>query len=107
MRLDIRDAQPDDESTLIGFIATIQEAERAIHPSRLPGAEVAAPYLERLTDKRAEILIAVSDDRPVGFVAGWVAVDDDEIQTPDWRHYGRMSDLYVVPDRRGNGSQRV
>ena len=101
MRLEIRDARPDDTATLIGFLADLQDAERAVHPSRLPGAEIAASCLDRLADKQAQVLIAEVAGRPVGLVAGWVAVDEDMLQTPDWRHHGWISDLYVVPERRG------
>ncbi len=101
MRLEIRDARPDDTATLIGFIADLQDAECALHPSRRPGADVAASCFDRLADKQAQILMAEAGGRPAGFVAGWIAMDPDWLQTPDWRHHGWISDLYVVPGHRG------
>jgi GNAT superfamily N-acetyltransferase len=99
----IRDADPTDEPILLEFIAAIQDAECAIHPSRLPGEQVAAGYLRKLLDHRASILLGEEEGRAIGFVAGWPELDDDALQKLEWRRHGRVSDLYVVPDHRGKG----
>ena len=106
----IRPAGPADRGVLIAFVREIQDAERAMHPSRLPGAEVAEGYYEGLVARSAEFLIAeeAGGGRPVGFVAGWLDEDDDPLQTREWRRHGLISDLFVAADRRGEGiAQRL
>jgi GNAT superfamily N-acetyltransferase len=103
MSLTIRAHTAADRQVLLGFIRELQEAERAMHDSRLPGDEVAALCYERLLERRAEILIAEIEGEPVGFVSGWLAEDDDLLQTPEWRRHGWISDLFVAPPWRGRG----
>jgi len=99
----IRPHRPGDSEVLRGFIHALQEAERAMHPSRLPADAVTEAYERSLGDRNAEILIAELDSAPVGFVAGWLEVDDDPLQTMTWRRHGWISDLFVAPPYRGRG----
>jgi ribosomal protein S18 acetylase RimI-like enzyme len=103
MRIVIRPAGRADRAILVAFLQQLQDAERAIHPSRLPGVEVADAYYETLTGRQADILIAESEGRPVGFVAGWLDEDPDPLQSADWRRHGAISDLFVTSDHRGEG----
>jgi GNAT superfamily N-acetyltransferase len=103
MRIVIRPAARADRATLVGFLQQLQDAERAIHPSRLPGVAVADAYYETLTGRQADILIAESEGRPVGFVAGWLDEDPDPLQSDDWRRHGAISDLFVTSGHRGKG----
>jgi GNAT superfamily N-acetyltransferase len=103
MTVRIRPAEPSDEDTLIAFLRDLQDAERAMHPSRLPGCEVDRFYYDRLRERGADILIAEHDGRPVGLVAGWLDMDDDPLQTPEWRRHGYVSDLFVAGPWRGGG----
>ncbi|HET6519163.1 MAG TPA: GNAT family N-acetyltransferase [Geminicoccaceae bacterium] len=103
MTVRVRPAEPSDEDALIAFLRDLQDAERAIHPSRLPGREVDRFYYDRLRERGADILIAEHDGRPVGLVAGWLDVDDDPLQTPEWRRHGYVSDLFVAGPWRGRG----
>ncbi len=108
MTVRIRPAEPSDEDALIAFLRELQDAERAMHPSRLPGREVDRFYYDRLRERGADILIAEHDGRPVGLVAGWLDVDDDPMQTLEWRRHGYVSDLFVVSPWRGKGiAQRL
>ena len=100
MDLVIRPARPDDRPALIEFNRALQEAERSMHPSRLPGNEVAAFAYQRLLDQHAEILIAEAAGKPVGFVSGWIAEDDDPLQTGEWRRHGYISDIFVASEWR-------
>lgn len=102
MALAIRPYREADRDVVLGFVHALQEAERAIHPSRLPGDEVTEAYGHSLFD-RAEILVAEAGGAPVGFVAGWLAVDDDPLQSMDWRRHGWISDVFVAEPYRGRG----
>ena len=99
----VRPATPADGAILIGFIRELQNAERAIHPSRLPGEEVAEAYYDMLIARPAHILLAEGAGHPVGFVAGWLDEDEDPLQAPAWRRHGWISDLFVAVDHRGRG----
>jgi GNAT superfamily N-acetyltransferase len=106
--LAIRPYRAADRDVLLGFIHGLQEAERAIHPSRLPGDDVAEAYCRSLLDGGAEIVIAELDGAPVGLVAGWLAIDGDPLQTMDWRRHGWISDVFVAEPSRGRGiAQRL
>jgi GNAT superfamily N-acetyltransferase len=102
--MNIRDATPRDKATLLEFIAAIQDAECAVHDSRLPGKQVAEKYYQRLLDHRAFILLAEMEDRAVGFVAGWPELDDDEMQKIEWRRVGLISDIYITSEFQGKGA---
>jgi ribosomal protein S18 acetylase RimI-like enzyme len=106
MRPAIRARTVADRQLLLGFIRELQEAERAMHDSRLPGDEVAELCYERLLERGAEILIAEIEGEPVGFVSGWLAEDDDPLQTSEWRRHGYVSDIFVAPPWRGGGIGR-
>jgi ribosomal protein S18 acetylase RimI-like enzyme len=95
-----------DRQAMLGFIRELQEAERAMHESRLPGDEVAELCYARLLDQGAEILVAEMAGEPVGFVAGWLDEDDDPLQTDEWRRHGYISDIFVAPSCRRRGIGR-
>jgi ribosomal protein S18 acetylase RimI-like enzyme len=103
MSITIRPRTAEDRQALLGFIHALQEAERAMHESRLPGDEVAGLCYEKLLDRGAEILIAEIEGEPVGFVSGWLDEDDDPLQTAEWRRHGYVSDVFVAPEWRGRG----
>ena len=108
MNVIIRPAAYSDRAILIDFIRQLQDTERDMHPSRLPGEEVAEAYYERLLGRPADILIAESRGRAIGFVAGWLDEDDDPLQTSEWRRHGWIADLFVAVDHRGRGfAQRL
>jgi GNAT superfamily N-acetyltransferase len=108
MSITIRSAGADDREILTDFIRQLQDAERDVHASRLPGEEVAEAYYGKLIGRPAAILIAESAGRPVGFVAGWLDEDRDPLQTIEWRRHGLISDLFVALDHRGRGiAQRL
>jgi ribosomal protein S18 acetylase RimI-like enzyme len=103
----IRAHRAADRGAMLGFIRELQEAERAMHESRLPGDEVAELCYARLLDRGAEILIAEMAGEPVGFVAGWLDEDDDPLQTDEWRRHGYVSDVFVAPRWRRRGIGRL
>ena len=101
--MNIRHANATDRPQLLGFIAASQDAECAVHDSRLPGQQIAEQYYQNLLDNNAVILIVEVADQAIGFVAGRLKIDDDELQKPEWRHCGLISDIYVAPDFRQQG----
>lgn len=103
MSITVRDATAADAATLIGYLRDLQEWERALCPSRRPGQEVDRACYEHLLELGADILLALDRGRAIGFVAGRLRLDEDELMTPAWRWHGYVSDLFVVPDRRGHG----
>lgn len=101
-----------DEPVLLSFVAAIQDAERALHPSRKRGEDVAAGYLAWLLRKSSEpggaIVMAQARGAPIGFASGWLARSDDVLQRDAWRSYGWISDVYVEPPWRRRGvAQRL
>ncbi|MFZ1428382.1 MAG: GNAT family N-acetyltransferase [Geminicoccaceae bacterium] len=103
----IRDATPADEAVLLEFLHALQEAERVLCPSRRPGHEVDRLCYRQLLESGVQVLLAEEAEQAIGFVAGKLAVDGDELQQAAWRPHGHISDLYVVPAWRGRGAARL
>jgi ribosomal protein S18 acetylase RimI-like enzyme len=99
----IRDATPADETVLTRFLRDLQDAEAAICTSRRPGREVDRWCYRELRAHGVQVLLAMEGSQVVGFVAGRLAVHDDELQIAAWRPHGHISDLYVDPAYRANG----
>lgn len=101
----IRPAIPTDRHDIRQAIVELQDYERALHLTRLPGELVADAYLEwlqRHADTAAgTMLVAESDSAFVAFVVGWIEVADIITETPDSNRFGYVSDLCVVPAFRG------
>ncbi|MBP5858863.1 GNAT family N-acetyltransferase [Marivibrio halodurans] len=111
MSFTIRDATEADRPTLTRFMAALQEVERALHPSRRPGAAMAADHLDHLLGKVADhlgcCLIAEASGEEGGaaiaFLIGFVEEDEGHYLTVDYAAPAHISDLYVVVDWRGRG----
>lgn len=103
----IRPYRESDRADVIAAEIDLQEYERTLHDTRLPGAQVMEAYFDRLRQEVAAqsgaILIAEEDGRFLGLVACVVARDDLVQETADSNVYGYVTDIYVVPDRRGSG----
>lgn len=104
----VRPAGPGDRAALLLALVDMQEYERALHDTRLPGQETAGPYLNWLEGHAAErdgiILVAVSDAGDLaGFSACWVQQDDLISETADSNRFGYVSDVYTAPAWRGHG----
>ena len=71
------------------------------------GAAVMEAYVDRLRQEVAAqsgaILIAEDGGRFLGLVACVVAQDDAVQETADSNIHGYITDIYVVPERRGSG----
>ena len=102
--VNIRDARPMDRAQLRRAIVELQEYERGLHTTRLPGEQVADEYLawiERRTGESGAVLIAEIGRHFVGFVAGWIEYGNAIAETPESNRFGYISDLCVMPEFRG------
>ena len=102
--LSIRPATPLDRPRLRGAIVELQEHERRLHDSRLPGEAIADAYLEWMLGEAAKAgaaLVAEVDGAFAGFVAGWIVNEDNIAQTADSNRFGFVSDLCVLKPYRG------
>ena len=102
----VRPAGPGDRAALLAALVDMQDYERALHDTRLPGSETARPYLDWLEVHAAErggvILVAMSAEGDLdGFSAGWVQQDDVISETADSNRFGYVSDVYTAPGWRG------
>ena len=100
----IRPATAADRPHLRQAIVELQNYERTLHTTRLPGEEVADLYLDWTLDRaetQGAVLVAESNCIFVGFVAGWIEETDNIGETPDSNRVGYISDICVMPDFRG------
>ena len=103
----IRPAGSDDRESLLDLLTLFQDGERAIHPNRRPGAEVAEISLADIERDNAShngtTLIAERGGEAVGFVACHDAHDDDNLIDAELRDHGYVSDIFVLHAHRGHG----
>jgi ribosomal protein S18 acetylase RimI-like enzyme len=96
-----------DKTTLLKGIEGIQETERAVADTRLPGAEIAEAYLSELEKetkaKSGAIYVAKNGDDTAGFIACWIEREENVAETPESNTYGYISDAYVAPEYRNQG----
>jgi len=101
----LRDATPEDRQFLLDAIAALNDHERALHDTRLPGAEIAEVYFNKIHGKIATnhgcIVVAFDGDRRVGYMACRIEDDDAVAETADSNLFGYISDVFVVADMRG------
>lgn len=108
----VREALVEDRPVLVGFMAQLQDFERALEPNRQPGAEIAERHLAALEGWAAGhsgggVLVAEINGRVAGFiVVGIDAELGDYVLAPN-RLVGRISDLWVEPAARGRGVARA
>jgi len=103
----LRDATPEDRPFLLSAIAALNDHERALHDTRLPGAEIAEAYFAKIHGKIATshgcIVVAFDGDQRVGYMACRIEDDDAPAETPDSNVFGYISDVFVVAEMRGRG----
>jgi GNAT superfamily N-acetyltransferase len=103
--LTIRPATPADRPALRRAIIELQEHERGLHPTRLPGEQIADRYLDwmlRHSEAAGITLLAEIAGSFAGFVAGWVENAANIAETPDSNRFGLISDVCVLPAFRGH-----
>jgi ribosomal protein S18 acetylase RimI-like enzyme len=103
----VRAYRDGDRAAVIEALVGLQDQEVALHDTRLAGRQIAEPYLVQLlgivAQRAGAVLVAETGGRFAGFVACYVAEDDVLAETPDSNRYGYVSDIFVVPERRGSG----
>jgi ribosomal protein S18 acetylase RimI-like enzyme len=103
----IRPYAEADRPPVIAALIALQEHERAIHDTRLPGAGNTELYFDRLRSELAGklggIFVAERAGRFAGLVAGFIEAYDVPMETSESCIYGYCSDIYVDPDFRGSG----
>jgi ribosomal protein S18 acetylase RimI-like enzyme len=107
MPIIIRHARASDSPDLRRAFIELQELERTLHDSRLPGETVADRYLAWLGAQAREndgaIFVADEDGIFRGFIAGWIVANDHLIETADSNRFGLVSDICVLSEARGRG----
>jgi ribosomal protein S18 acetylase RimI-like enzyme len=100
----IRPATASDRPLLRRAIIELQDHERRLHASRLPGEQIADTYLTWIEQRAADsgaVLVAETQAIFVGFAAGWVEQDDNIAESSDANRFGYISDICVMPAYRG------
>ena len=100
----IRPATASDHPLLRRAIIELQDHERRLHATRLPGEQIAETYLAWIEHRAADsgaVLVAETQGIFVGFAAGWVEQDDNIAETADSNRFGYISDICVMPAYRG------
>ena len=103
----IRPYVETDRPAVIAALVALQEHERAIHDTRVPGADGTEIYFDKLLCELAAneggLFVAEHDGRFAGLVAGFVEAYDVVLETSDSCLFGYCSDIYVEPEFRGSG----
>ena len=103
----LRDFTPEDRPYLLSAIAALNDHERTLHDTRLPGAEIAEAYFAKIHGKIATnhgcIVVAFNSDQRVGYMACCIGRDDAPAETSDSNVYGYISDVFVAAELRGRG----
>lgn len=101
----IRPATTADRPALESFMAALQEHERALHDSRLPGSAMAADHLAYLLGEVAQCqgccLIAERGGSPIGFLIGVVERQAGRYLAGGYDAMGLITDVYLVEEARG------
>lgn len=108
MSFTIRPYLPADYGWVLQCEVDLQEHERALHDTRLPGLPHSRDYLAMLQDVLVEnqgVLLIAEDDTGarVGLVAGHIVDEPWPMETPDSTRHGYVSDIFIRPEVRGSG----
>lgn len=83
----VRPAEPSDRPNLLRAVAELQDYERALHETRLPGERIADAYTRWMLSSAEGgdglVLVAQDRDEFVGFAAGWIEHEENVAQTSD------------------------
>jgi GNAT superfamily N-acetyltransferase len=111
MNAAIRAYAETDRAAVIEALTALQEHERALHDTRVPGATSTAAYLaqlqQRLTAQSGAMFIAEAEGRFLGLVAGLIVDEPWPTETGDSTRYGYVSDIFLAPEARGAGLTQV
>ncbi|HWA48820.1 MAG TPA: GNAT family N-acetyltransferase [Dongiaceae bacterium] len=104
----IRPYVPTDHDWVLQCEVELQEHERALHDTRLPGLPHTQEYLAMLWDTLAQdqgIMLIAEDaaGERLGLVAGHIVDQPWPMETRDSTRFGYVSDIFVKPQARGTG----
>ena len=107
----IRPATEGDRPTILAFLTALSDYELPLYDGLRDGADCAEEYFET-TRRAAEnnnelLLIAEQGGRPTGFIWFHEDIDDDVLLREDARRHGCITDLFVLPEYRGQGIARA
>jgi ribosomal protein S18 acetylase RimI-like enzyme len=101
----IRPATPADLPDLRRGVVELQEHERRLHATRLPGEQIADVYIawlqEQAENKSGVMMVAEIGGSFAGFAVGWIAQHHNIPETADANRFGYLSDICVMPSHRG------
>ena len=107
----VRLAEFDDKVPIIQMLECLQDYERELHPGRRPGSDVAEYRYKRIIDAAESfdgaVLVAIEKSEIVGLTAGWMIIDEDQLQDMSHREHGYVSVLFVDQDHRGKGIANI
>lgn len=108
----IRPYEDRDRAAVTAALIDLQEHERALHDTRVPGAGAIEIYvaglLQEIAAKSGAMFVAERAGKFVGVVTGYIEDDKTVMETADSCLYGYCSDIYVAPAERGSGlAQRL
>jgi len=110
MSVKIQQYMPSDRSTVKRFVEATQEYERVRVRDLSPGTEIGDAYTRKLlravAAKNGVILLATSDNEPIGFVCAWVDADRDMLLALKARSFAYISDIFVERPWRRKGIAR-
>lgn len=111
MPIQLRPYRDSDYAWVLDCEIALQEHERALSNTRLPGLPHTRDYLAMLFDIQATshglILIAESGRDRAGFIAGHVVDEPWPMETADSTRYAYVSDIFIIPEQRGTGLARM
>ena len=103
--VEILPARVSDRDKLTHLVRELRDFERLVHQARQPGERVAAEhvdYLIRSAEKGAgAIFLAWVGADIAGYVAGWMALDQDPLNFREFASHGYVSDVFVSHRWRG------
>ncbi len=103
----VRLAQTSDRETLVGFMAGMLTAARAIEANRASLDVAAAPHTDDLLrdvrNNDGAVFIAELGGSPVGFVACTMGEEPGVYVRQEERRFGQVNNLFVEEGVRGQG----
>src|SRR5271166_7063915 len=104
-KLVIRLATPPDLPDLRQAVVELQDYERRLHVTRLPGEQIADAYVawlqRQVEEKSGAMMVAELRGLFAGFAVGWIVENNHIAETPDANRFGYLSDICVMPSYRG------
>jgi len=105
--LTIRSFKGDDDlPAVVAFVSMQQEHERDVQPGLRNGPPIAMPHTQAVREKTADrglVLVALVNEMPVGFVAGYSETDSSILIEENTRLHGVVQNLFVLPNWRHMG----